>query len=305
MSAALPEEHREPGRPPSCPPELTERIIRMREAGCSYEGIAGVLNAESVPLPCGGSRWLKSSIDRILHTRYATRLAVALSALPSEAAEQPHATHDSPTQHADGQHIIPNGPAQKHNPRISPSAFRTACAAGRITSDGTGCFGEGRMAEQSQANDVVGTEQGTADGTYDRAGCGGRHSLPGTTGTGKTSPVANLTYAGPPSRAFAMGPPTERIIINPDAPELRPPTEAHLVIGQFLKDLRDREPNATVRISVPALNAGEVAFPTGVPVELYVALVRSFMVGYAAKLSAPDEPPKTSDVSAPPRSSSR
>lgn len=88
MSAALLEERREPGRPPSCPPELTVRIIRMRQAGLSYEGIAGVLNEENVPLPCGGSRWLKSSIDRILHTRYATRLAVALPT----AAELPPTT---------------------------------------------------------------------------------------------------------------------------------------------------------------------------------------------------------------------
>jgi hypothetical protein len=88
MSAALLEEYRGPGRPPSCPAELTVRIIAMSQAGLSYEGIADVLNADGVPLPCGGSRWLKSSVDRILHTRYAQRLKDALLSDPPLAVTQ-------------------------------------------------------------------------------------------------------------------------------------------------------------------------------------------------------------------------
>jgi hypothetical protein len=71
----------ERGRPPACPPELALRMIQMRRAGMTYEAISDVLNAEGVPMPCGGSRWLKSSIDRILHSRYATRLAASLPTL--------------------------------------------------------------------------------------------------------------------------------------------------------------------------------------------------------------------------------
>jgi len=81
MSTVLPE-RRERGRPPCYPAELAARIIRLRTNGMSYEGISDVLNAEGIPMPGGGSRWLKSSIDRILHTKYAQRLAAELSAVP-------------------------------------------------------------------------------------------------------------------------------------------------------------------------------------------------------------------------------
>jgi hypothetical protein len=58
------------GRPPLCPRELAERVIRLRRNGLSYSEIASTLNSEGVPTPLGGSRWLKSHVDRLLHTRY-------------------------------------------------------------------------------------------------------------------------------------------------------------------------------------------------------------------------------------------
>jgi len=68
-TAVLPHPRR-PGRPPCCPRELVVRIIQLRHRGLSYAQICTVLNAEQVPTPMGGSRWLKSHVDRLLHTRY-------------------------------------------------------------------------------------------------------------------------------------------------------------------------------------------------------------------------------------------
>jgi Recombinase len=61
---------RRPGRPPCCPRELAVRIIQLRQAGLSYAQICTVLNAEHIPTPMGRSRWLKSHVDRLLHTRW-------------------------------------------------------------------------------------------------------------------------------------------------------------------------------------------------------------------------------------------
>lgn len=58
------------GRPPRCPPELAIRVIQLRRRGMSYAGISAVLNEEGIPTPAGGSRWLKSHVDRLLHTRH-------------------------------------------------------------------------------------------------------------------------------------------------------------------------------------------------------------------------------------------
>lgn len=38
--------------------------------GLSYERISALLNGEGVPLPGGGSRWLRSSVERVLNTNY-------------------------------------------------------------------------------------------------------------------------------------------------------------------------------------------------------------------------------------------
>jgi hypothetical protein len=58
------------GRPPLCSRELAVRVIRLRQAGLSYAQICTVLNAEAVPTPTGGAWWLKSHVDRLLHTRW-------------------------------------------------------------------------------------------------------------------------------------------------------------------------------------------------------------------------------------------
>jgi hypothetical protein len=62
------------GRPPRCPRELAVRIIDLRCAGLSYGQICTVLNAEQIPTPMGGTRWLKSHVDRLLHTRHVQRI---------------------------------------------------------------------------------------------------------------------------------------------------------------------------------------------------------------------------------------
>jgi hypothetical protein len=61
---------RRPGRPPCCPRELAIRVIQLHRQGLSYAQICAVLNAERIPTPLGGSRWLKSHVDRLLHTRW-------------------------------------------------------------------------------------------------------------------------------------------------------------------------------------------------------------------------------------------
>ena len=63
------------GRPPPCPRELAVQLIQLRHDGLSYRQIAGTLNAEGMPTPLGGSRWLKSHVDRLLHTRYVLSIA--------------------------------------------------------------------------------------------------------------------------------------------------------------------------------------------------------------------------------------
>lgn len=82
MSAAV-LERRGRGRPSCCPRELVIRMIHLHAEGLSYEEIAALLNAEGVPLPAGGTRWLKSSVDRLLHTLYARKLLEELSASAS------------------------------------------------------------------------------------------------------------------------------------------------------------------------------------------------------------------------------
>jgi hypothetical protein len=67
-------ERRGRGRPPRYSRELIVRIIELHRQGLSYERISMVLNDEGVPMPGGGSRWLKSSVDRLLHTKYAREI---------------------------------------------------------------------------------------------------------------------------------------------------------------------------------------------------------------------------------------
>jgi hypothetical protein len=59
------------GRPPGCPRELVIRLHQLHYGqGVSYERISALLNAEGVPLPAGGSRWIKSAVERVLHTNH-------------------------------------------------------------------------------------------------------------------------------------------------------------------------------------------------------------------------------------------
>jgi Recombinase len=69
MSAAIVTTPR-PGRPPACPRETVMRTITLRDQGMSYQKIADTFNAEGVQTP-EGSLWLKSSVDRLLHTQHA------------------------------------------------------------------------------------------------------------------------------------------------------------------------------------------------------------------------------------------
>jgi hypothetical protein len=73
-------ECRRRGRPPCCPRELVIRVIHLHAEGLSYERIATLLTAEGVPMPGGGTRWMKSSVDRLLHTLYARELLEKLAA---------------------------------------------------------------------------------------------------------------------------------------------------------------------------------------------------------------------------------
>lgn len=61
---------RRAGRPPVCPREVALHVVALRRQGLSYEAISEELNAAGVPTPMGGSRWLKSHVNRLLHTRY-------------------------------------------------------------------------------------------------------------------------------------------------------------------------------------------------------------------------------------------
>jgi DNA invertase Pin-like site-specific DNA recombinase len=53
------------GRPPALPPQVRERIRRMRGEGWSYPKIADALNFENVPTAHGGSKWHPATIRKI------------------------------------------------------------------------------------------------------------------------------------------------------------------------------------------------------------------------------------------------
>ena len=66
----------EPGRPPrgrpglaTRAPELSERIVAMRERGLSLQAIADALNAGGVPTQRGGTQWRPSSVQAALGYR--------------------------------------------------------------------------------------------------------------------------------------------------------------------------------------------------------------------------------------------
>ena len=57
------------------------RVIHLRAQGLSYAMISAALNAEGVPTPAGKPKWLRSYVDRPLHTRWVKEIL----------ASQPHA----------------------------------------------------------------------------------------------------------------------------------------------------------------------------------------------------------------------
>ncbi|WP_182885771.1 recombinase family protein [Microbispora sp. H10885] len=75
MNCSLPRPpHQGRGRPPVCPPEVVARVLHLRAQGLSLIAISELLNAEGVLTPTGRSRWTKSHVDRLLHTRHAQRM---------------------------------------------------------------------------------------------------------------------------------------------------------------------------------------------------------------------------------------
>jgi hypothetical protein len=59
------------GRPPSCPPEVLQRVVTLRRDGLSLAQISAAMNTHGVPTPASRPRWTKSCVDRLLHTRHA------------------------------------------------------------------------------------------------------------------------------------------------------------------------------------------------------------------------------------------
>lgn len=89
MSAeGLPGECGRRGRPPVCPVAIVQRVIELRRQGLSYNAISRVLNGEGLSTPCGGSRWQRSYVDRLLHTRYVTEIFWAEGEPPGDVAER-------------------------------------------------------------------------------------------------------------------------------------------------------------------------------------------------------------------------
>ncbi|HEV3407688.1 MAG TPA: recombinase family protein [Gaiellaceae bacterium] len=58
-----------PGRPPSIPDDLADRIRALRGKGATLQAICDVLNAEGVPTPRGGSHWRPTSLRAVLRPR--------------------------------------------------------------------------------------------------------------------------------------------------------------------------------------------------------------------------------------------
>ena len=58
------------GRPPCCSRELASLVINMHRQGMTYMQICIALNAKGIPTPMGRPRWIKSSVARLLGTRY-------------------------------------------------------------------------------------------------------------------------------------------------------------------------------------------------------------------------------------------
>jgi hypothetical protein len=62
------------GRPPSCPLQVRIRVIDLWRQGLSLDMISRTLNREGISTPTGRSRWTKSHVDRLLHTKHVQEL---------------------------------------------------------------------------------------------------------------------------------------------------------------------------------------------------------------------------------------
>ena len=54
-----------PGRKPSIPPEVVERILAARAAGDTFSRIAAQLNTDGTPTAHGGIRWWPSTVRSV------------------------------------------------------------------------------------------------------------------------------------------------------------------------------------------------------------------------------------------------
>ncbi|MEU7942380.1 recombinase family protein [Microbispora bryophytorum] len=57
---------------------MVTRVLHLRAQGLSLRAISEVLNTNSVPTPAGRSRWTKSHVDRLLHTRHVRQMVAPL-----------------------------------------------------------------------------------------------------------------------------------------------------------------------------------------------------------------------------------
>ena len=80
-------QHGRRGRPPICPGPVVQRVIELHRQGLGYGAISRVLNEEGLATPCGGSRWQRSHVDRLLHARHVVEILWADGEAGGEAAE--------------------------------------------------------------------------------------------------------------------------------------------------------------------------------------------------------------------------
>ena len=58
------------GRPPVYPEQLVEHVVRLKLSGLSLAAISDHLNTEGLVTALSQTRWQKSYVDRLLHTRH-------------------------------------------------------------------------------------------------------------------------------------------------------------------------------------------------------------------------------------------
>lgn len=51
----------------------------MRSQGVSYQRISDALNAEGIATPAGGSRWARTYVARLVHTRSAREMGLPIT----------------------------------------------------------------------------------------------------------------------------------------------------------------------------------------------------------------------------------